>query len=53
MVYDLESPHKIKVPLPISHISKFKPWELIAGDDLFEQNSDFVNIFLDNHDSIL
>jgi len=40
--YDLESPLKIQLPLPISHISKFKPWELIAEDDLFEQNSDFA-----------
>jgi hypothetical protein len=33
--YYLESRLKIQLPLPISHISKFKPWELIAEDDLF------------------
>ena len=40
--YDLEFPLKVQLPLPISHISKFKPWELMVEDDLFEQNSDFA-----------
>ena len=40
--YELEAPLKIQLPLPISHVSKFRLWELIAEDDLFEQNSDIA-----------